>query len=231
MIKPILLTGASQRVGLELSKRLADSGSLIISASRTKPDLNHNNIIHFKVDLQNAEDRLRLINHIKNNYTGLRAIIHNASLWLGDNLDNLKSMYEIHIEAPYHLNSELTSLLENTEKSDIIHICDDSSSRGSRNHIAYAATKAALQNMTLSFAEKLAPKVRVNSISPGLLILKEASTTEYRLQTLKKAVLEYEPGADPLIDAVIYLLNTNYSTGSNIVVNGGRHLRKGNPND
>jgi len=226
MNNPILITGASKRVGLELAIRLADAGYMVISVSRSNPLADHERIIHLQADLQVENDRNALIDYIRSNFNGLRAIIHNASMWLDDNLENLNAMFKLHIEAPYHLNLELGAQLATLKKSDIIHICDDSSSRGSKSHIAYAATKAALQNMVLSFAEKYAPTVRVNAISPGLLILKENGTTEYRRQTLKKALLEFEPGSEPLIEAVFYLLNTNYSTGSNIVINGGRHLKK-----
>ncbi|MCQ2999478.1 dihydromonapterin reductase [Pseudomonas syringae] len=225
---PILITGASQRVGLELAIELAKAGHFVVNASRSiahTPE--HPNIVSFQTDLLLAEDRMALVGYLKANYTGLRAVIHNASLWLDDGVDNLNTMFKLHMEAPYHLNHELAPLLTMSEKSDIIHICDETSSRGSKSHIAYAATKAALQNMVLSFAEKLAPDIRVNAVLPGLLILKENSDEAYRSQTLKKALLEFEPGSRPLIDAVFYLLNTQYSTGSSVVVNGGRHLKKG----
>ena len=155
----------------------------------------------------------------------MRAIVHNASLWLDDDLANLNTMFKLHVEAPYHLNLALGAQLAKVDKADIIHICDETSSRGSGSHIGYAATKAALQNMVLSFAAKYAPNIRVNAILPGLLILKENSDEAYRQQTLKKALLEFEPGAQPLIEAVQFLLESQYSTGSNVVINGGRHLK------
>ncbi|WP_166365399.1 dihydromonapterin reductase [Pseudomonas akapageensis] len=228
MNSPILVTGASQRVGLELAISLAQAGYTVVSASRSvsaRPA--HPNIVQFQADLQQEQDRLALIEYLTSNYDGLRAIVHNASLWLDDGLENLNTMFKLHVEAPYHLNMALGDLLAKVEKADIIHICDETSSRGSKSHIAYAATKAALQNMMLSFAEKYAPGIRVNAILPGLLILKENSDEQYRNRTLKKALLEFEPGAQPLIDAVFYLLNTQYSTGSSVVINGGRHLKKG----
>ncbi|WJM96728.1 dihydromonapterin reductase [Pseudomonas defluvii] len=227
MNSPILVTGASQRVGLALALRLAQAGHTVVSASRSKsPEAAHPNIIQFQADLCDEQDRLTLIQFLQDNFDGLRAIIHNASLWLDDSLANLNTMFKLHVEAPYHLNLALGEHLLKLDKSDIIHICDETSSRGSKSHIGYAATKAALQNMVLSFAEKYAPRVRVNAILPGLLILKENSDEEYRQQTLKKALLEFEPGAQPLIDAVLFLLESQYSTGSSVVINGGRHLKK-----
>ncbi len=40
-------------------------------------------------------------------------------------------------------------------------------------HIAYAASKAALDNVTRSFARKLAPEVKVNAIAPSLIMFNE----------------------------------------------------------
>ncbi|MBF8647528.1 MULTISPECIES: dihydromonapterin reductase [Pseudomonas] len=226
MNSPILVTGASQRVGLALALELAQAGHTVVSASRSvQPQAAHPNIVQFQADLCQATDRQALIDYLHNHYDGLRAIIHNASLWLDDGLDNLETMFRLHVEAPYHLNLALGDLLAKVEKADIIHICDETSSRGSKSHIGYAATKAALQNMVLSFAEKYAPKVHVNGILPGLLILKEGGDETYRQQTLKKALLEFEPGAGPLIETVKYLLASQYSTGSQVVINGGRHLK------
>ncbi len=231
MTSKILLTGASKRVGLELCKALTEKGHTVIAVSRTEPKHKPKETIHFRSNLCIKEEREQLINFIREEHPTLRAIIHNASLWLNDSLENLETMHKLHIEAPFHLNTELKENLSHTNKSDIIHICDDSASRGSTSHICYAATKSGLQNLTLSFAEAFAPQIRVNSISPGLLILKEDHDEAYKKTTLKKALLEFEPGARPLIDAVLYLLESNYSTGSNIVVNGGRHLKKGFNND
>jgi dihydromonapterin reductase/dihydrofolate reductase len=48
--------------------------------------------------------------------------------------------------------------------------------RGSDKHIAYAASKAALDNMTRSFARKLAPEIKVNAIAPSLIMFNEVTT-------------------------------------------------------
>lgn len=226
MNSPILITGASQRVGLALALDLAHAGHSVVSVSRhIHPQTPHPNIDQFRADLCQQAERQALIDYLHGRYDGLRAIVHNASVWLDDGLDNLDSMFRLHVEAPYHLNLALGELLAKVDKADIIHICDETSSRGSKSHIGYAATKAALQNMVLSFAEKYAPNVRVNGILPGLLIFKEDGDQAYRQKALNKALLEFEPGAGPLIEAVKYLLQSQYSTGSQVVINGGRHLK------
>ena len=87
--------------------------------------------------------------------------------------------------------------------------------RGSDKHVAYAASKAALDNMTRSFARKLAPEVKVNSIAPSLILFNEHDDAEYRQQALNKSV----------IDLVDYLLTSCFVTGRSFPLDGGRHLR------
>lgn len=228
---PILVTGANKRGGLAICQALVAQGQRVIAVYRETPGelVKLDNLDMLQADLSLRESRSRLIDSIKARYPALRGIIHNASLWLDDSQDNLGQMLQVHVEAPYQLNEALTPLLRQVERADIIHICDDTASLGTKNHIAYAASKAALFNLTLSFAEKLAPGIRVNAISPGLLMLKEGSDAEYRSKTLRKALLEVEPGNAPLVDAVLYLLHSTYNTGNNIVINGGRHLKRHTP--
>jgi len=157
MTSPILLTGTSKRVGLELAMRLAEHGHDVLAVSRAEQAPAHPRIQHFQADLQVREQREALIAHVHAHYDALRGIVHNASQWLDDDLDNLEAMFRLHVEAPFHLNQSLGQWLIRAGRADIIHVCDESASRGSKNHVAYAATKAALQNMTLSFAEMYAP--------------------------------------------------------------------------
>lgn len=228
---PILVTGANKRGGLAICQALASQGQPVVAIYRESPGelTTLTNVDILQADLSSRDSRDALIDTLQARYKALRGIIHNASLWLDDSLDNLSQMLQVHVEAPYQLNEALTPLLQGVERADIIHICDDTASLGTKNHIAYAASKAALLNLMLSFAEKLAPNIRVNAISPGLLMLKEGSDAEYQSKTLRKALLEIEPGNAPLVDAVLYLLHSTYNTGNNIVINGGRHLKRHTP--
>ncbi|STI17699.1 putative short chain dehydrogenase [Escherichia coli] len=71
--------------------------------------------------------------------------------------------------------------------------------RGSDKHVAYAASKAALDNMTRSFARKLAPEVKVNSIAPSLILFNEHDDAEYRQQALNKSLMKTAPGEKEVI--------------------------------
>ena len=142
----------------------------------------------------------------------------------------MESMLNVHVLAPYLLNLECGDLLhrygEQRGYADIIHMTDYVVSTGSKKHIAYAASKAALDNLTLSFASKLAPTVKVNSIAPALLMFNQHDDQQYRERALKKSLLGIAPGESEGVNAIQYILQSRYLTGKTIALDGGRHLAR-----
>ena len=91
--------------------------------------------------------------------------------------------------------------------------------------MAYCATKAGLDSLTLSFAAKLAPQIKVNGIAPAMLMFNPDDDAAYRTKALAKSVLGIEPGAEVIYRSLRYLLDNPYVTGTTLTVNGGRHLK------
>ncbi len=225
MKESILLTGCNKRVGHDLALHLQQSGYQVVGVSRNPPREPISGVDYQCADLTQSTDVDALISHIKQEHPNLRAIIHNASLWLDDTAVNIDAMLALHVATPIRINLGLSELITRAPRFDIINICDDNATRGSKNHVGYAAAKTALLNTTLSFAKLFPPTVRVNAISPGLLYLKEGSDAAYQAKTVKKSKIQKEPKAEPIISSVDYIMRADFMTGSNLVVNGGRHVR------
>ena len=88
----------------------------------------------------------------------------------------------------------------------------------------YAASKAAVISITKSYAAKLAPKkIRVNCISPGFYDtnLAPGATPPHLIDLIP---LKYEERPERMIPVIDMIINTEYMTGSNIVVDGGLSL-------
>ncbi|MEH8020598.1 dihydromonapterin reductase [Rheinheimera metallidurans] len=242
MSNVIIITGAAQRLGLHCALTLNQAGYRVIATYRSeKPGLSRlrqAGIECFQLDVTNSVALADFIRHIFTQTNELRALIHNASDWHADassqnnpDLDIaadsaiFDAMHAVHAKAPYILNRALAPLLAKSALAgDIIHLTDFVASVGSAKHMAYAASKAALTNLTLSFARALAPKVKVNAIAPALLMFNQHDDDAYKAKALNKSLLQIEPGASELSNTVLYLLQSRYLTGKIIELDGGRAL-------
>ena len=235
MNSPVLITGASQRLGLAMADNLLGQGHHVVVTYRTpRPSitmLKDRGATVLQADFSTEAAIDRAIDEIKAISKSYRAIIHNASDWAQEKGSEdkhalIQHMMMVHAVAPYRINLALESHLTSDKgQADIIHMTDYVQEIGSEKHMAYAASKAALHNLTLSFAKKLAPRVKVNSIAPALLMFNEGDDDAYKQKAIKKSLLETVPGAQEAVKAMHYLMQSDYITGQTLHLNGGRHLK------
>lgn len=232
-IAPILITGAGQRVGLHCAQRLLEDGHRVIFTYRSERPgvkaLKDLGAIGVFADFSSEASILAFIAELKTHTESLRAIVHNASEWLAENGDGeaeaFTRMFNIHMLAPYLINLHCADLLQRSSPADIIHISDDVTRKGSSKHIGYCASKAGLDSLTLSFAARYAPSIKVNGIAPALLLFNPDDDAAYRAKALAKSALGIEPGSEVIYQSLRYLLDNPYVTGTTLTVNGGRHVK------
>lgn len=235
MQAPILITGGAQRLGLAMAESLLKQGQEVIITYRSdKPimdTLAQRGAVMIQCDFAQPDQITSLCETVKKTCQSLRAIIHNASDWdkeagTDDYAALMQKMLQVHTQAPYQINLALQDkLLAFDGVADIIHMTDYVQTTGSQKHIAYAASKAALHNLTLSFAQLLAPSVKVNNIAPALLMFNDHDSAEYRAKSLKKSILEICPGAQEAVKAMNFLFESDFVTGQTMHLDGGRHLK------
>jgi 3-oxoacyl-[acyl-carrier protein] reductase len=103
---------------------------------------------------------------------------------------------------------------------------------GNGSSVAYAASKGALNTMTLSLARALAPEIRVNAVCPGFVETKwlqhglggeryASAKADYE----KRVPLQRTITPEDVADAVVWLLEgARLITGESIIVDSGSHL-------
>lgn len=229
---PILITGASQRIGLHCALRLLDAGQPLIVSYRSEREgvqqLRERGAITLAADFASEAGILGFIDDLKAHTDCLRAIVHNASDWHTETPGNeaavFQQMVAVHMLAPYLINLHCEPLLRRSTPADIIHISDDVVRTGSAKRPAYCASKAGLDSLTLSFAARFAPAIKVNGIAPALILFNPGDDAAYRARRLAESALGIEPGAEVIYQSLRYLLDNPYVTGTTLAVNGGRHL-------
>lgn len=238
MSETILITGVGKRLGFALAQQLLSDGYKVIGTFRSDypqlQQLRDKGADLQLVDFYQPSSLEGFLHYIGQEYRALRAVIHNASDWKPENKQNpsenapqiMNQMMTVHVTAPYLVNLALKEqLMSGDTTSDIIHISDYVAEKGSKKHIAYAASKAALNNLTLSFSAMLAPKVKVNTVSPAMIKFNDHDDDAYKAKALQKALIPAEAGFEEVIAGIKYVLASDYMTGRTLHLDGGRHLK------
>ena len=232
----IFISGAGQRVGFYVAKQFLQTTHFPVVFSYYEPHAQVDELVKlggigFQADFTDLDGLEHLVSQIKANVSSLRAVIHNASVWLDDeqapvNSAAYHSLFQLHVDAPIYLNEALYPLLMNSVSTlkDIISLSDFSVAQPKAETVAYLASKAALQNLAQNYALKFAPDIKVNDIAPGLIRFNEWDDEVCKAKRLAQNALPFEPREEVLWQAIQYVMNSPYTTGVSVPVNGGSHL-------
>jgi NAD(P)-dependent dehydrogenase (short-subunit alcohol dehydrogenase family) len=104
---------------------------------------------------------------------------------------------------------------------------------GIGSSVPYAASKGALNTMTLSLARALAPKIRVNAICPGFIdtpwfgkLLNEDQVAAIRTRVENTTPLRLVSKAEDIADTALFLASPHarHMTGETLLIDAGAHL-------
>lgn len=104
---------------------------------------------------------------------------------------------------------------------------------GIGSSVAYAASKGALNTMTLSLARALAPAIRVNAVCPGFIDTRwftdaygEETTGKIRGNIRRTVPLGVASGPQDIAETVAFLCGraSRHVTGETLLVDAGHHL-------
>ena len=246
-----VITGAGGYLAEKISLILADSGANLILIARNKNFRNkydkklaslYPNIKIEKIicDLSKQKSRTNLLKKL--NKKKINILINNAtfnennlkgyaSKFENQNLKKWKSSLEINLIAAFHLMQGLNKNLSNSGNASIINISsiygvympDWKIYKGTKigNSSAYASAKGGLIQLTKWMSSTLAPKVRVNSISPGGIIRNQPKKfiNSYKNKILLRRMAKEED----FMGIIAYLASdaSSYMTGQNIIIDGG----------
>lgn len=131
----------------------------------------------------------------------------------------------VNVKGTFFCSREAIAAMKTNGGGHIVNVTSIAGITGRGSSIAYAASKAALNNMTKAMALTFAPEVRVNAVAPGVVMTRwvkgwEHYTDAHKEETPMKRVAQPEDVAK-----AIYALACNeFITGEIMTVDGGRLL-------
>ena len=237
--KVVLVTGAGTRVGRAIALALGKAGMRVgvhYYGSEKGARQTVDEIIRAGSDARTLPGDLtdpatgpRVIEHISKVFGGLDVLVNSAAVMLrtpiGEVLvEDWDAMFALNLRAPFFLSQSAARAMKD-RGGVIINIADLAAFESWRNYVPHAITKAGIVQMTRGLAHALAPKIRVNAIAPGAVLLPEGYGPELRDKLVSTTPLGRIGSPDDVAQAVIYLITADFVTGETIIVDGGRHVR------
>jgi len=144
-----------------------------------------------------------------------------------------REAFVVNVEAPLVLVQGAWRAWMREHGGSVVNICTEGAEHAGPNVGAYGTSKAALLHLTRQLAGELAPRVRVNSVSPGLVRTEMARFVWERDEERVAAGLPLgrigEP--DDIARAVVWLASdaARWITGADLLVDGGTRVRTAHP--
>jgi NAD(P)-dependent dehydrogenase (short-subunit alcohol dehydrogenase family) len=234
-----LVTGAAHRVGRALALALAREGADIAlhyhrsadAARQTASEIEGygRRVALLAADLGEAAAAEDLVERAAADLGRLDVLINSASLFESSSLLDVDAeawdrVMAVNLRAPFLLTRAAAPHLTGAE-GVIINIADLSGILVWRAFPHHGVAKAGLIHLTRVSARSLGPGVRVNCVVPGTVLPPDDYTHEQVAASVERTVLKRVGSPRDVEEAVLFLIRSDFATGSVVVVDGGRMLR------
>ncbi|MET9970323.1 SDR family oxidoreductase [Streptomyces sp. NPDC006356] len=234
-----VVTGGTRGIGRAVAERLARAGALVCVTARDADEVRRTAAELGGVGAAGSvadPGHLRAVVDLTLREFGrLDVLVNNAATNLpyGPLMDvdplSWRESFTVNVEAPLRLVQLAWRSWMREQGGAVINICTEGATHVGPHIGAYGTTKAALLHLTQQLAGELAPTVRVNSVSPGLVRTEMARFVWEPNEEETAAALPLgrigEP--DDIARAVVWLASdeAEWVTGTDLLVDGGTRVR------
>ena len=244
--KVSLITGGTSGIGAATALRLARRGSHVASISRKGASgitddrllsaiATHGVTIRFmEADVGDPSACRGCANEVAREFGRLDVVVHSAGKpFLGDLFavtdDDWMEAFSIHVHSVFHLTRAAIPYIKQQQGGAIILIGSAGGLRGCLGSLAYGVAKGALPQFARNLARELADDgIRVNCVSPGIIRtpFQDFLTPEQTANNIQNRIpLHREGTPDDVAELIVSLIENDFITGENFVIDGGMTMR------
>lgn len=238
--KPVaIVTGAARRVGREIALAMAERGLGVVvhhGTSTVEANVLVNRIrsqggsaVAVSADLRDPRVAAVAVFEAAAELGEVTTLINSAAVfqnralpWI--DLYHCNVHLSVNLLAPIFLSQQFIRQLGEGQRGHIINILDWRAQRPGPDHLVYTSTKAALSSVTKSLALQLAPLIQVNGLAPGAILPPEDRSNWHEQRAITSIPLKRTGSPKELVDAINFLLDSNFITGEILNVSGGEEL-------
>lgn len=239
-----VVTGGAGGLGEAICRSLAEAGVSIVvgynnsakAAEALASELPKTSLPHvaLRAPVSDSVGLAKLAEDVKTRYGRCDILVNCAGTTRfvpHENLDALDDalideILATNVRGPFAAVRALSTLLSASGKGVVVNISSIAALTAMGSNVMYCASKAALDNMTKSLARALAPKIRVLSVSPGLVdtdFVKSMDKT-WRDEQAARTPMKRLAAPEEIGQAVVAAVLLSFTTGAIISVDGGRPL-------
>ena len=182
--KVVIVTGGSSGIGASVIDALLEQGVKVVNADLNDSKRKHDNLLFVKTDISNKSDVEEVVEKTVKLFGTIDGVVNNAGINVPRLLVDTKDphgefelstdifdkMIAINQKGVYLMSQAVGRILANKKSGVILNMSSESGLEGSEGQGCYAATKAAVNSYTRSWAKELGKfNVRVVGVAPGIM--------------------------------------------------------------
>jgi 3-oxoacyl-[acyl-carrier protein] reductase len=241
-----LVTGAASGIGQAVAVALARHGFDVAinyssneagaRATAEQVEATGANSLVLRCDVADDQAVRRMFSEIGERFQRLDALVNNAGTtvpneptdWEGVTPEAWDRVFAVNVRGLWQVTRAALPLLQAAPSAAVVNTCSIAGLRPGPQPLPYAASKAAVANLTKTLAGALGPKIRVNAVAPGwiegewmqrtLAENYEGLMARRARYTPLKRVATFEDVAETMVNLIV---SNHFVTGEIVIIDGG----------
>jgi ketoreductase RED2 len=231
----VIITGSSSGIGAATARAFAATGAGVVINSSTSvaqgeavaaalPDA-----CYVQGDITDPAAAQRLVDAALERWGRLDTLINNAGTTAliphhdleAATIDVWRRIFEVNVFGTWTMTVAAMPALRQA-KGSVVNVASVAGLRPTGSSIPYAASKAALNHMTVLLAKVVGPDVRVNAVAPGLVDTPWTADWDFVREVVQQVTpLNRSGQPEDVAEVILALARAAYVTGQVVAVDGG----------
>jgi ketoreductase RED2 len=234
----VVVTGSSSGIGAATAHAFADAGaSVLVNSARSVAEgeavaASLPDALYVQGDITDPGVPERLVAAALDRWGRLDTLVNNAGTTAliphhdleAASVEVWRRIFEVNVFGTWAMSVAAMPALRDARGS-IVNVASVAGVRPTGSSVPYAASKAALNHMTVLLAKVVGPEVRVNAVAPGLVDTPWTEDWDVVREVVRQvAPLKRSGQPEEVAEVILALARAAYVTGQVVVIDGGLSL-------